>query len=78
MATFTQFVVTKCLLVLLSTPDMESAYKIFSVMNDRGLDLSHSDILKAEVIGKIPSEAQQDSYAKKWETAEEKPGADSV
>ena len=53
---------------------MESAYRIFSVMNDRGLDLSHADILKAEVIGKIPSETAQDSYAKKWETAEENLG----
>ena len=74
LAAFTQFVVTKCLLVAVSTPDMESAYRIFSVMNDRGLDLSHSDILKAEVIGKIPSETDQDSYAKKWETAEENLG----
>ena len=74
LAAFTQFVVTKCLLVAVSTPDMESAYRIFSVMNDRGLDLSHSDILKAEVIGKIPSEADQDAYAKKWETAEENLG----
>jgi hypothetical protein len=74
LAALTQFVVTKCLLVAVSTPDMESAYRIFSVMNDRGLDLSHADILKADVIGKIPSEADQDSYAKKWETAEENLG----
>jgi uncharacterized protein with ParB-like and HNH nuclease domain len=74
LATFTQFIVTKCLLVAVSTPDMDSAYRIFSVMNDRGLDLSHSDILKAEVIGKIPSEGDQDSYAQKWETAEENLG----
>ncbi len=71
---FTQFVVTKCLLVVVSTPDMESAYRIFSVMNDRGLDLSHADILKAEVIGQIDGDQKQDSYGKKWETAEENLG----
>lgn len=74
---FVQFIVTKCLLVVVSTPNMESAYRIFSVMNDRGLNLSHADILKAEVIGKISGEAQQDSYAKKWETAEENLGRES-
>jgi hypothetical protein len=77
LAALTQFVVTKCLLVAVSTPNMESAYRIFSVMNDRGLDLSHSDILKAEVIGQIPNEADQDSYAKKWEDAEENLGRTS-
>ena len=56
---------------------MESAYRIFSVMNDRGLNLSHADILKAEVIGKIPGEASQDAYGKKWETAEENLGREA-
>ena len=73
----TQYILTKCLMVVVSTPDMESAYRIFSVMNDRGLDLSHSDILKAEVIGKIAGEANQDVYGKKWETAEENLGRDA-
>ena len=77
LAAFTQFIITKCLLVVVSTPDMESAYRIFSVMNDRGLNLSHADILKAEVIGKISGEASQDAYGKKWETAEENLGRDA-
>ncbi len=70
----TVFIVTKGVMVVVSTPDLESAYRIFSVMNDRGLDLSHADILKAEVIGKISGEANQEAYGKKWETAEENLG----
>lgn len=77
LAAFTQFIITKCLMVVVSRPDMDSAYRIFSVMNDRGLNLSHADILKAEVIGKIPGEANQDAYGKKWETAEENLGRES-
>ena len=65
-----QFIVMQCLLVVVSTPDLDSAYRIFSVLNDRGLDLSYTDILKAELIGKIP-EAEQVAYAKKWEDLEE-------
>lgn len=65
-----QFLVTGCLLVVVSTPDLDSAYRIFSVLNDRGLDLSHTDILKSEIIGRIP-EAQQENYNKRWEDAEE-------
>lgn len=64
-----QFLITGCLLVVVSTPDMDSAYRIFSVLNDRGLDLSHSDILKSEIIGKIPVD-QQEHYNRRWEDTE--------
>ena len=70
-----QFIVQRCLLVIVSTPDLNSAYRIFSVLNDRGLDLSYADILKAEVIGKVPQQAQQ-TYTEKWEETEEDLGRD--
>jgi len=72
----TQFLITGCLLVVVSTPDFEAAYRIFSVLNDRGLDLSPTDILKSEIIGKIP-DAQQDLYNEKWEDQEETLGRDT-
>jgi uncharacterized protein with ParB-like and HNH nuclease domain len=64
-----EFIITRCFLIVVSTPDLDSAYRIFSVLNDRGLDLSHTDILKAEIIGKIPTQ-QQDAYNAKWEEIE--------
>jgi len=62
-------------LVVVSTPDLESAFRIFSVLNDRGLDLTAADILKAEIIGKI-DEDEQDSFVKEWEDAEENLGTE--
>lgn len=56
--------------VVVSTPDLNSAHRIFSVMNSRGLDLTPSDIFKAQVIGTLPEVASQ-AYADKWENAEE-------
>jgi uncharacterized protein with ParB-like and HNH nuclease domain len=47
------------------------------VLNDRGLDLSHADILKAEIVSKIDGEALQDAYAEKWEEVEETIGRDA-
>ena len=64
------FVVQQCYLVVVAASDRDSAYRIFSVMNDRGLDLSPTDILKAEVLGKMPA-ASQEAYAAKWEDIEE-------
>jgi hypothetical protein len=68
-----QFVVRRCLLVAVSTPDLGSAYRIFSVLNDRGLDLTTADILKAEIIGQIPASAQEE-YMARWEQTEESLG----
>ncbi|MEG4283078.1 DUF262 domain-containing HNH endonuclease family protein [Microcoleus sp. A006_D1] len=65
-----QFIITQCFLVVVSTPDFDSAYRIFSVLNNRGLDLSLTDILKADIIGKIPQQQKQ-KYTKKWEDTEE-------
>jgi uncharacterized protein with ParB-like and HNH nuclease domain len=69
------FLVQKCFLVVVSTTDEDSAYRIFSVLNDRGLQLSHADILKADIIGSIP-ENEQDSYTKKWEDCEDDLGTE--
>ena len=71
-----QFLAQRCLLVVVSTPDLSSAYRIFSVLNDRGLDLSYADILKAEVIGQLP-EVQQNDYTLRWEQVEESLGRDA-
>ena len=71
-----QFIVTRCFLVVVSTPDLDSAYRIFGVLNSRGLDLSATDILKAEIIGSLP-EALRDAYTKRWEDVEESLGRSS-
>lgn len=70
-----QYIVQKCYLVVVSTSDEDSAFRIFSVLNDRGLQLSNADILKAEIIGEIPK-AEQEIYSKKWEELEEELGID--
>ena len=72
---FAIYVGQQCYLVVVATSDVSSAYRIFSVMNDRGLDLSPTDILKADLIGKIADNEQQ-TYGDKWEKIEEDLGRD--
>jgi hypothetical protein len=64
-----EFLVLNCFVVVVSTADFDTAYRIFSVLNDRGRNLSYADILKAQIIGDIPVE-EQDEYASKWEEIE--------
>lgn len=74
-ARLVQYIDGRTYLVVVATQEFESAYRIFSVLNERGLDLNTADILKAEVIGKIP-DAEQEAYTKRWEREEEDLGRD--
>lgn len=66
---FGQFLATRCFLVAVSTPSQDSAFRVFSVLNSRGLDLLPTDIIKAELIGKIPAKKQK-RYTDLWEALE--------
>ena len=67
---FASFLLTRCYLVAVSTPNEASAFRVFSVMNSRGLDLQPTDIIKADIIGKISGEADRQEYNDKWEEME--------
>ena len=67
------FIIQRCFLVVVATTDQDSAYRIFAVMNDRGLDLSPTDILKAQIIGGMNSDIRS-KYTDIWEDWEEKVG----
>lgn len=71
-----QFLIQRCFLVVVSTSDSDSAYRIFSVMNTRGLDLSPTDILKADITSSIPNDDHQEYYTTRWEEIEDHLGRD--
>lgn len=67
---FVGFLLQRCFLVAVSTPNQQSAFRVFSVMNSRGLDLQSTDIIKADLIGGIQSEEKRDEYNERWEDME--------
>lgn len=74
------FLANECSLVVISTPDLEAAYRIFSVLNNRGLDLAPIDIIKAQVLGLIRTTAgdvKSRTYAKEWSRIESSLGRDA-
>ena len=71
----TQFLAQRCYLVVVSASDQNSAYRIFSVLNDRGLDLSPTDILKSDIIGALPENIRS-RHTAIWEEIEEDLGRD--
>jgi Protein of unknown function DUF262/Protein of unknown function (DUF1524) len=75
-----KFLANDCSLVIISTPDLEAAYRIFSVLNNRGLDLAPIDIIKAQVLGLIRTtagEVKSRAYAKEWSRIESSLGRDA-
>lgn len=64
---------TETFVVVVSTPEINSAYRIFSVMNARGMPLAPADIFKSKVIGAIPDD-DRERYANVWEGLEQELG----
>ncbi|MDJ0844657.1 DUF262 domain-containing protein [Crocosphaera sp.] len=60
----------KCYLVTVLTSDFETAYRIFSTINTRGLDLQLNDVLKSEIIGGIQEAKERQKYTQIWDGEE--------
>lgn len=70
------YIAQHAFLVVVRADQFETAYRIFTVMNDRGLELAASDILKATVVGKLDP-SMREKYADIWEDSEEMLGRDA-
>jgi len=64
--------------VYIKTSNLTSAFRLFNVMNTRGLSLDASDILKSENLGSIEDDQMKEEYAKKWRTIEEEMGREEL
>ena len=63
------FVLNKCYLVVVTVPTDTAARRIFTVLNARGLDLTATDILKAELLERA-GEPQEKRLSDRWEEIE--------
>lgn len=66
---FIQFLLGRCFLVAVSTPNRDSAFRVFSVMNSRGMELQPTDIIKADIVGNV-APGDQDKVNDDWEQME--------
>ena len=73
-------IILQCYMVIVATSDMTSAYRIFSVMNDRGLDLSATDILeRRKSLAPLKAPGNQSVLCPyKWEDIEQELGREQV
>ena len=75
---FVEYLLNQVYLVYIKTPTFTSAFRLFNVLNKRGMPLSTSDLLKSENIGAIPDESIRLEYAKIWRDVENNLGRDEL
>lgn len=67
---FYKYLRTKVLMIYVATEELEDAFQLFTVMNNRGVKLRNSDILKALNLKELKDGTDRATWAKKWEEIE--------
>jgi uncharacterized protein with ParB-like and HNH nuclease domain len=70
------FLLNNVLFIYVATQDLEDAFRLFTILNDRGVPLRNSDILKSLNLGELDKDSDKIKYAKLWEEAESSLGDD--
>ncbi len=76
---FIDFLFNNVVFIYVATEDREDAFRLFTVLNNRGIPLTNADILKAINIGeieKLGNKKDAENYAKKWEDVQNELGND--
>ena len=73
---FLGFILNNVVMIYISADSLEDAFRLFSVMNDRGQKLSNADILKSSNLEKIDDDRDKNNYAREWENMQEDLGND--
>ena len=67
-----QRIMNNCILLPIEAESQDTALRIFSTLNDRGLPLSDSDIFKAQFYKYYSSKGEKDQFIQRWKALEEK------
>jgi len=57
-------------MIYVASEELEDAFRLFTIINTRGIKLRNSDILKAENLREIKDDSKRKEYAKLWEDIE--------
>lgn len=66
----------KVILIYVASNELEDAFRLFTVLNDRGIKLRSSDILKARNLSVVNDQDRRTQYAILWEELEGELGED--
>ncbi len=64
------FLLNKVFVIYMATDNFTDAFRLFSVLNDRGLPLSATDVIKSRILADIKQKEEREKYARVWSQAE--------
>lgn len=64
-------ILNNCILLPIEAESQDTALRIFSTLNDRGLPLSDADIFKAQFYKYYTKKGEKDDFIKRWKELEE-------
>jgi len=73
---FLKYLLNKVVYIYVATDERSDAFRLFSIVNNRGIPLTNADILKATNIGEFTNEKDLNKYASIWEQIENNMGVD--
>ena len=73
---FVKFLLNNVLMIYVGSEELDDAFRLFTVMNNRGVKLRSSDILKASNLALVSDNEERVKAAKNWEEAENYFGED--
>lgn len=76
---FANYLLTSVYAVFVTTDSTKSAYRLFNVLNARGLSLSNSDLIKNTLFSQLGAQGNRsDELEDRWQELEEKLGIDRL
>jgi hypothetical protein len=70
-----RYVCDNCFVVAIVSDDIDYAHRVFIVLNERGKKLQRNDILKADVLSRLPA-GMMDEAHRKWDETSSELGGD--
>lgn len=67
---FFPYLRSNVLMIYVAADNLEDAFRLFTVMNSRGVKLRNSDILKASNLAKVEDDLERTNCAAKWQEIE--------
>lgn len=75
---FTDYLLRKVYVVFVSTDSWKSAYRLFNVLNARGLSLSNADLIKNSLFSRLTQNDRSPDLETNWIELEEEIGIDKL
>lgn len=63
-------ILNKMVILPIECKNQENAMRIFTTLNDRGMPLSDSDIIKGKIYANLKTESEKEKFAREWKELE--------